>query len=195
MSRGTYTRIANRIRQSTFILPLFLFILAGLAIGTVRMGFDYYTNWLGVMNMGLKEFEPPIVHIFNLLTVATMPQILTVVCFYIFLAMEPVNKTEKYIRWTTLGIWVIAMVIDIYLGYLYYGKPGGGGHPLLMAGVVDTLFSEVAFTVCFGLVLELRGDAVREFRKILVGDTTPKPRVQSQGHNKQQSLLNQDKIG
>lgn len=190
MSRGTYTRIANRIKQSTFVLPIFIFVVACFALATIRTAFDFYTNLLGVDELNIKSFGVPFVDIVNKLTVAFMPQVLTMVCWYIALAMEPANKMERWIRAGAFFMGISATIVDIYLGFVFYAQPDGSGSPLLMSAFVDTFFSEIAWTVSFGLMLELVYDAKREFTK-LVRAEPPAPRAKSKnkGPAHQQSPL------
>lgn len=180
MSRGTYTKLADKVRSSGLILPIFLAFVGVLGIATVRGALDMYTNWLGILDLGLKTFESPIIDFINKITMALMPQVLTIVCWYIALAMEPESRKEQLVRLVVFGFGIAVTLIDIWFGYIFYALPGGGGHPLLMSVVIDTFFSEVAWTISLGMTIDLWPDARREVDKLFLGKPASSGRQRKQ---------------
>ena len=176
MSRGTYTKLADKVRGWALVLPIFLAFVGVLGISTVRGGLDMYTNWLGILDLGLKTFNSPVIDFINKATMALMPQALTIVCWYIALAMEPENRKEQIIRLIVFAFGIAVTLIDIWFGYIFYALPGGGGHPLLMSVVIDTFFSEIAWTISLGMTIDLFPDARREWSKVFGGTAKPRAR-------------------
>ena len=190
MSRGAIQTMADRVRKSTFVLPLFIGIVILLFASIVGMGFDFYTNLAVVRELGIRSVGVWPIDVLRLFAVAVLPQFVPVVFFYIGLAMAPRNRQEEWIRAGALIVAVGITILDMWFGYVWYSGDGGR-NPFLMAVIIDTLFSEVTWTVMFGLFLEFKDDAMRETRKLFsFVSRKPQPQPQSRPVGNQPSLPN-----
>lgn len=177
MSRSTIQTMAAWIRTRAWVLPLYVFITGLMIASLVRMGADFWTNVAVVTEMNIRSFGHPILDFLNLGTLAMLPQFVPVVAFYMALAIQPRNKEETWARRIILSIAIAITLLDVWFGYKWYALDGHN-YPFLMAGIVDVLFSEITWTVMFGLFIELKSDAWRETQKLLGLGNKHKPQTQ-----------------
>lgn len=196
MSRNNFKRIGDKIRESGFVLIVAAFLVAGMMITVITSVNDYYTSYMGVLQIPVNQTSD-VPSAFELwlsgarqIAIAAMPQVITVIAGYIMLAFEPVSGNRReWSLWSAAAMtFAMAIAIDVITGYLYYIQPQYRGVPfsitiatadgksaamsaLLMSGGIDTLFSEIGATVFWGLFFEIYPDAIRQWKRIFNGDS------------------------
>jgi hypothetical protein len=191
MAKSVYKAWGDKIRQSGFILPLALALVAGCLITVVTGVNDYYTSFRGVERLSVNATLPdPTSFELTLATlrqyaIAGMPQVLSVVLGFTILTYLPNRKDRRETTlWLSgLAVFLISNYVDINTGYHYYitspfndmsmtealGSPVGRkavGDALLMSIIVDTLFSEIGGSFLWGLLFEVYPDAIKQFNKV-----------------------------
>ena len=158
MTRRTgFRALGDIIRKSAFIVPIYGAIVLLLGVATIRSWLDFTTSLVGARSLFFAEGANYEIQVFSL---ASMPQLITIVFTYVALA-TPFNQEMKWLKLSAIAVVMASLAFDIYTGYLYY--VGVSYHPLAMSGLADTAFSEVGFTLAFGLTLDLFPDVRKRF--------------------------------
>ncbi len=165
MNQNSFRAMIQRIRGSGFVLPLYytLWVCFGLAI--IASLFDFYTSLLGVRQIPIRQFDMAILNWVRVITVALMPQVSSIIAGYVVVMLEPSTEAEKEIRTAAKVILVLSVFVSIVTGYAFYvrdwSNPVDHAWAFVMAGIVDTLFSELGLVVSYGMLRELAPDARR----------------------------------
>ena len=159
MTRRTgFRAMGDIIRNSAFIIPIYIAIVLMLGVATVRSWLDFTTSLAGAESLffarGTVNYE------LNVFSLAAMPQLITIVFSYVALA-TPFNNEFKWLKLAAIAALMGSLALDIYTGYLYYNTISH--FPWAMSGLADTAFSEIGFTVAFGLTLDLFPDVRKRF--------------------------------
>lgn len=187
--RNAFKKIGDRIRGSGFIIPIGWLLILACGATLVTSLSDFYTSYRGVGDLPIQpadpgnEFELALRWLY-VICVALIPQLVTVIGSFAGLALLPENTEEQWIRRAAISFALVAVLIDVFTGYYYYIKPEYASFiPLLdwgdaavreaqisalvMSAGVDTLFSEVGFTVAWGLTFEVWHDWLLQWRRVL----------------------------
>ena len=165
MSNVAIRSIANWARGSAFVLPAFFFTTLMFIAATIGMGLDFLTNVNAVWGMDIQSFGHPILDFMRRFSLALLPQAIPPVAFAVGFAVGGSSKDERYLRYAAFSIAISITLLDIWLGYIFYSA-NGKEHPLLLAGLIDTLFSEIAWSFAFGLLVELKADTWKQASRI-----------------------------
>lgn len=150
------TGLANHIRKRGYIVPVYL-IIAVLFAGTVyRMYCDFMTSVYGVKLLNPASMGSTVEDYASIVSLAIAPQALTVVLSYVFLDLDwRKDRQSLFVKLGVLVFLIFIIAMDVWTGYMFYAQ---GGHPLFFSLVADTLFSELGWTLSFGLLVELKSD-------------------------------------
>jgi hypothetical protein len=173
MGQATIRRLGDKIRSSAYIIPFYHILVLGILVCLIRSVFDFYTSYLAIVAAPINQFDNGLITFANNVTIALTPQLVNVITAYVLLALAPTNKTESYLWWVVAVVFFVSMTVSIYTGYLYYADtlPGAmvGTVPLttrilslVIAGVIDTIGSEIGLAFTIGLALELRVDYLKQ---------------------------------
>jgi hypothetical protein len=182
MANVAIRSIANWARNSAFVLPAFFFTTLVFIAATIGMGLDFLTNVNAVWAMDIQSFGHPILDFLRRFSLALLPQAIPPVAFAVGFAVGGASKDERYLRYVAFGIAISITLLDIWLGYVFYSS-NGKEHPLLLAGLIDTLFSEIAWSFAFGLLVELKADTVKQAGRIF-GRSTPQSNTPRQSQSR-----------
>lgn len=158
----TFRRAADRIRQSAFILPIFIIYLLLLAISCLTSWEDYWTSFWGYEALPTAEGYWYVAY-----AVALLPQVGQAAAAYIVIALAD-NEEDRLYMIIGAILWVLLFFIDFYTDMFFRnGLDWNVGLEVWIAALLQTvgiftLGSEVAFIVGFGMVCELLPDAVVE---------------------------------
>jgi hypothetical protein len=151
---------ANRIKDSSFIIPIFVFVVAACLISLAILWEDYSTSLFGYQALPTRKANDWVIPM-----VAAMPQVFQVILFYAFLRDTNTNK------------WALALAFGLFLvdsGTDVYYKSNGFQSNLILLSVLETftvytLGSEVLFTMSFGLFFELLEPFLSQVDKTISG--------------------------
>lgn len=190
MARQGFIRdLGDVIRRSGFIVPLFHAIAVGAAICVIFWVQDFYTSYKGVSLMPTRtipdtasDFERTLMLVVSPVAIALSPWAFATVSFYVILVMRPMSPVEKVLWGTMIGIFFVCLGYDITTGYAYYIDPSYAtlvpfvspeldtdpvARKAVMSAlgrvvVIDTIFSEIMGTLCWGLLVDLWPDYQRK---------------------------------
>jgi hypothetical protein len=168
MSQNTaFRRAADRMRQSAFVLPMFLVFLALMAISLVIGYEDYYTSYWGYTSLPTQfGFS------WTAVAVALLPQVGQAGAAYIAIALAD-NEDDRLYVIMAFVIWVLLFGIDIYTDTFYRTDYSWQvSNEIMLTAIfqsigIFTIGSELAFVVGFGMVGELLPDAIAELFSLI----------------------------
>lgn len=205
MSKNTFAKIGDRIKESPFVVPIYWMIIVGFLMSLVILANDFYTGYAGVLKAPkpiLKnEFEEWL-YFARMIVLAGLPQVVGVIGVYISMALNPENQQEERILKIATAVTAIAVTVDLLTGLMYYfplditfqniaNNPWEMIWSIIMSGMIDTIGSELMFIVCFGLAVQLRSHAQASWNKlalpsITAGQRKSRPRQQNRNKQRQQ---------
>lgn len=174
MATAILKSVADKVRDSAYIMPIFFMVCIGLISSTILSINDYWTSYMGVISLPLRdgasagEFAKLISWLSDVAMAAT-PDVTITVGGYILLTFK-YERGQRWVWWLTLAVVAMAIWGDVQTGFLYYMPPASLAQEssvfwaYFRAGFVDTLGSNVIFVVCSGLFFFLIGDFMREAR-------------------------------
>lgn len=148
-----FHQAVSRLRNSPFIVPIYLALLIGFIISIGIIIEDYSTSLLGYSMIPTQRANEWIVPL-----VAALPQVAQVIFLYVFL-----RDTSSYIY---LIVAVLIHLVDAGTD-IYFKSYGGTQHiavAIVETEIIYTLGSEVLFTMTLGLLLESVGDFVTQLK-------------------------------
>lgn len=176
--RNSFKKLGDKVRGSAFVVPLGFFLsLASIALLIINIR-DWYTSWLGidmipVYHAGSAEGATDAevwIYALSRIALSLLPQLFTVIGAYSALALDPDTDEERMLRRGAVIVTLIAIGFDVATGYFYYLPRDvevitweHRAWALFMAGLVDTVFSEIAGAWVWGLLLEIGGDFQEQY--------------------------------
>lgn len=193
--------IGDKIRESGAVLQAGIWLSALCIVAVFLTVRDYYTSMLGIAGMPLAQHVPgdqfeAFIQSATNWVVAFLPQGVAWLGTFIFIVMKPDSKAEERLRYGALGVAIMAHLIDIYTGYVYYIHPQAAfitpttyaaaapeiramvHAALFHSAIADTVGSEILTSVCFGLLMVLWPDLVKQFD--IIFERKKKPAAPSQ---------------
>lgn len=192
--------IGDKIRESGAILQAGVWLSALCVVAVFLTVRDYYTSMLGISGMPLAPAPPDVAGMeafilnANDWVVAFLPQGVAWLGTFIFIVMKPESKQEERLRYGALAVAIVSHLVDIYTGYIYYIHPLAATitpatyatagpeiramvHAALFhSAIADTVGSEILTSVCFGLLMILWPDLIKQLDIVL--DRKKKPVAQ-----------------
>lgn len=162
----TFKKAAERIRESEFVVPVFIvfFVLWMMSIGFAIE--DYWTSFWGYEALPTQTgfgWTPYVV--------AALPSVGQIAAGYIALALGWDAKPDRKYTVISIIVWMILFYIDAFTD-IYFRTGGVLSDPTTMSAAVFqtlgvfTVGSELAFVVGFGMSMQLLPDAVGQAASI-----------------------------
>lgn len=159
----TFRKAADRIKESEFVIPVFIVFLL---LWIMSIGFtveDYYTSLLGYAGLGTKPG-----FWWTDYLVAALPSVGQIASGYISMALGWDDDNDK--KFTVLGvlIWFLLFAIDAFTDMSYrMSVPNGTTWQIVATAVfqtvgIFTIGSELAFVVGFGMTIQLLPEALAQ---------------------------------
>ena len=157
---------AEAIRDSGFVVPIFLIFTALLLIGTVFSIVDYVTTLEGIQMLPTRRVWPGIDY-----AVALLPWLLIAACGYILTALDRSASqrirvaskgmvTFQNLRNVVLLVWVISIGIDVATDTYYKASANFYDPYIWIVALIESVFiytlgSDMLTLIGFGMVWEL----------------------------------------
>lgn len=161
MSRNTrYRSIADRIRKSALVIPMFFVFFALWIISWQLSAEDFWTSYQGYLGLPTRQGL-----YYTAWAVAALPQVGQVAAAFFGMAFWQQEGDEifSYVSW---AIWGVLWCIDSYTDVFYRTNVADAdmlvwGTAIVQA-IIFTLGSELAFAAGFGMVAELFPEMLAE---------------------------------
>lgn len=156
----TFKKAAERIRESEFVVPVFVvfFVLWMMSIGFAIE--DYWTSFWGYQSLPTQvgfSWTPYVV--------AALPSVGQIAAGYIALALGWDSKQDRKYTVASLLVWFILFYIDAFTD-MFFRLNGVAVTPsvtfsaLMQTIGIFTIGSELAFVVGFGMTMQLLPEAL-----------------------------------
>lgn len=159
----TFKKAADRIKESEFVIPVFIVFLL---LWIMSLGFtaeDYYTSLLGYEGLGTKPG-----FWWTSFLVAALPSVGQIAAGYIGLALGWDDDNDKKFTVLSVLIWFLLFTIDAFTDMSYrMSVPSGTTWQIILTAVfqtvgIFTIGSELAFVVGFGMTIQLLPEALAQ---------------------------------
>lgn len=163
----TFRKAAERIRESEFVIPVFIVFLL---LWLMSMGFaaeDYWTSLLGYNNLPTQAGFWWIAYV-----VAALPSVGQIAAGYIAMALGWDAKEDRKYTVISICIWLLLFSIDAFTDMAYrIAVPEGPTWEVVITAVfqtvgIFTIGSELSFVVGFGMTMQLLPEAVAQFMTV-----------------------------
>ena len=156
----TFKKAAERIRESEFVVPVFVVFLV---LWLMSIGFaveDYWTSYWGYEALPTQTgfgWTPYVV--------AALPSVGQIAAGYIALALGWDSKADRKYTVISMVVWFILFYIDAFTD-MYFRLNGVARDPsatfaaLMQTLGIFTIGSELAFVVGFGMTMQLLPEAI-----------------------------------
>jgi hypothetical protein len=162
LRRTTFKKAAERIRESEFVIPVFLVFLA---LWLMSMAFaveDYWTSFWGYALLPTQSG-----FWWTAYVVAALPSVGQIAAGYIAIALGWDEKADRKYTVFSIAIWLILFTIDAFTDMFFrMDVPDPSWRTALTAIFqtvgIFTIGSELAFVVGFGMAFQLLPDAIAQ---------------------------------
>ena len=162
LSHTTFKKAAKRIRESEFVIPVFIVFFV---LWLMSMAFaveDYWTSFLGY---NLLPTQPGFW--WTAYVVAALPSVGQIAAGYIAIALGWDSKADRKYTMLSLSIWLMLFLIDAFTDMFFrMAVPDPSWKTALMAVFqtvgIFTIGSELVFVVGFGMAFQLMPDALAQ---------------------------------
>lgn len=159
----TFKRAAERIKESEFVIPVFVVFLL---LWIMSLGFvfeDYWTSLVGYEGLATKPG-----FWWTAYLVAALPSVGQIAAGYIGLALGWDDDNDKKYTVVSILIWLLLFSIDAFTDMSYrMSVPNGATWQVVLTAVfqtvgIFTIGSELAFVVGFGMTVQLLPEALAQ---------------------------------
>ncbi len=162
LSHTTFKKAAKRIRESEFVIPVFIVFLVLWLMSIAFAVEDYWTSFLGYE---LLPTQPGFW--WTAYIVAALPSVGQIAAGYIAIALGWDEKADRKYTILSLFIWSILFSIDAFTDMSFrMAVPDPSWKTALTAVFqtvgIFTIGSELAFVVGFGMAFQLLPDALAQ---------------------------------
>ena len=162
----TFKKAADRLRESEFIIPVFVVFLL---LWFMSLGFtaeDYWTSFWGY------EMLPTQAGFWwTSYLVAGLPTVGQIAAGYIALALGWDAEEDRKYTLISIGIWLLLFAIDAFTDMFFRMNVPGESWEIVITAVfqtvgIFTIGSELAFVVGFGMTMQLAPDAIAQMMSV-----------------------------
>jgi len=162
---SAFTRVADKLRDSKFVIPVTLAVMLGVIIGAFAFYEDYQSSLHGYQLLPTRKSGQEVVQV-----IALLPQVGQIIFFYMFgNSIETTPSGKRRINYIYFTVAFFLLLFD--LGTDIYFK--ASGMPLVVWVIafvesitVFTIGSEMLLTVSLGLFFELAPEALKQLSHI-----------------------------
>lgn len=159
----TFRKAAERIRESEFVVPVFIVFLILWLMSMLFTAEDYWTSFLGYQGLPTQAG-----FWWTGYVVAALPSVGQIAAGYIALALGWDAKEDRKFTVISILIWLLLFGIDAFTDMSYrMSVPNGTSWQIVLTAVfqtvgIFTIGSELAFVVGFGMTMQLFPEAVAQ---------------------------------
>lgn len=156
----TFKKAAERIKESEFVIPIFIVFAALWAMSMVFAFEDYWTSFWGYGSLATQQG-----FWWTAYFVAALPSVGQVAAGYIALALGWDAEEDKKYTLLSIAIWLLLFSIDAFTDMAYrMDVPSGTTWQVVATAVfqtvgIFTIGSELSFVVGFGMAMQLLPEA------------------------------------
>lgn len=177
MSKSQVRKMAERLRNSPFVVPIFATAVLLALMSVLYTAADYTTSLYGVRLLPVNRVWPILDYAY-----AALPQALQIITGYAMLALDIEDNEDRKFRRAASLIFLLALVVDNGTDVWYTMSEAARAMFLTMTYNADavssvitsigmsltihTIGSELMFVVGFGLTFQLMSDVIEQMRNI-----------------------------
>lgn len=162
----TFKKAAQRIKESEFVIPVFVVFLLLWFMAIAFAVEDYWTSFWGYQALPTQPGFWWTVYV-----VAGLPSVGQIAAGYIGIALGWDAEEDRKYTIISVGIWLLLFAIDAYTDMLHRTNVNTVDYEVVIAAVfqtvgIFTIGSELAFVVGFGMAIQLLPEAVAQISVI-----------------------------
>lgn len=163
----TFKKAAERIRESEFVIPVFIVFLLLWIMSMTFAAEDYWTSLLGYQSLPTNPGFWWISYV-----VAALPSVGQIAAGYIAMALGWDAKEDRKYTVISVCIWLLLFSIDAMTDMIYrMSVPNGATWEVAVTAVfqtvgIFTIGSELSFVVGFGMTMQLLPEAVAQIMTV-----------------------------
>jgi len=178
---SAFVRVADKLRDSKFIIPITLAVMLGIIISAFAFYEDYQSSLHGYEMLPTRKSGEEVIQM-----IALLPQVGQIIFFYLFgNSVEVLPNGRRRINYIYFIVASFLLFFD--LGTDMYYKASGAFWPVWIIAFVEsitvfTIGSEMLLTASLGLFFELAPEAIKQlgqFFGAFLGEDEDAPTIAS----------------
>jgi hypothetical protein len=165
MVMSAFSQVAQKLRDSKFVIPVCLATILGVIVGAYAFYEDYQSSFQGYSMLPTRKSGVEIIEM-----IALLPQIGQIIFFYMFgNSVEVLPNGRRRVNYLYFFIAFFLLLFD--MGTDMYFKASGMDFVVWVIAFIEsitvfTIGSEMLLTASIGILFELAPEAMRQLAQI-----------------------------